>query len=70
MSFGKSKAKMHKEDDENLVTFADVAGLKEEKKNQKRLLIFLNIQENIQKQVLEFLKVYYQQALQVQVKLI
>ena len=31
MSFGKSRAKMHKEDEKNLVTFADVAGLKEEK---------------------------------------
>ncbi len=31
MSFGKSRAKLHKEDDGNQITFAEVAGLKEEK---------------------------------------
>jgi len=41
MSFGKSKAKMHKEDDENLVTFADVAGLKEEKEELEEIVDFL-----------------------------
>lgn len=41
MSFGKSKAKMHREDDSKLVTFADVAGLKEEKEELKEIVDFL-----------------------------
>ncbi len=38
MSFGKSRAKLSTERDKK-VTFAQVAGLKEEKKNWRRLLI-------------------------------
>ena len=41
MSFGKSRAKMHREDDSKLVTFADVAGLKEEKEELKEIVDFL-----------------------------
>lgn len=41
MSFGKSKARMHKEDDENLVTFDDVAGLEEEKEELEEIVDFL-----------------------------
>ncbi|KNF07822.1 ATP-dependent zinc metalloprotease FtsH 1 [Gottschalkia purinilytica] len=40
MSFGKSKAKMHK-DDTKKVTFADVAGLEEEKEELKEIVDFL-----------------------------
>ncbi len=36
MSFGKSRAKLHKEDDGNQITFAEVAGLKEEKKKWRK----------------------------------
>ena len=41
MSFGKSKAKMHKEEDGKIVTFADVAGLEEEKEELKEIVDFL-----------------------------
>lgn len=41
MSFGKSKAKMHKEDEKNLVTFNDVAGLEEEKEELEEIVDFL-----------------------------
>ncbi len=41
MSFGKSKARMHKEDDKNLITFDDVAGLKEEKEELEEIVDFL-----------------------------
>ncbi len=41
MSFGKSKAKMHKEDDKDLVTFSDVAGLEEEKEELEEIVDFL-----------------------------
>ncbi len=41
MSFGKSKAKMHREDDKNLVTFDDVAGLEEEKEELEEIVDFL-----------------------------
>lgn len=40
MSFGKSKAKMH-QDDKQLVTFSEVAGLKEEKEELKEIVDFL-----------------------------
>lgn len=40
MSFGKSKAKLHK-DDEKKVTFADVAGLDEEKEELREIVDFL-----------------------------
>ena len=41
MSFGKSKAKMHKEEDGNIITFDDVAGLEEEKEELKEIVDFL-----------------------------
>lgn len=41
MSFGKSKAKMHKDDDSKRVTFNDVAGLDEEKEELKEIVDFL-----------------------------
>lgn len=41
MSFGKSKAKITKEEDGNLITFADVAGLKEEKEELGEIVDFL-----------------------------
>ena len=41
MSFGKSKAKMLKEDEGKLVTFNDVAGLQEEKEELKEIVDFL-----------------------------
>ncbi len=41
MSFGKSKARMHKEEDGNIVTFDDVAGLEEEKEELKEIVDFL-----------------------------
>ncbi|WP_200804882.1 ATP-dependent zinc metalloprotease FtsH [Anaerosalibacter sp. Marseille-P3206] len=41
MSFGKSKARMHKDDDGEKITFADVAGLKEEKEELKEIVDFL-----------------------------
>lgn len=41
MSFGKSKARMHKDDDSERVTFEDVAGLKEEKEELKEIVDFL-----------------------------
>jgi cell division protease FtsH len=41
MSFGKSKAKMHKEEDGKLITFAEVAGLEEEKEELKEIVDFL-----------------------------
>jgi cell division protease FtsH len=41
MSFGKSKAKMHKEDPKNKITFEDVAGLEEEKEELVEVVDFL-----------------------------
>jgi cell division protease FtsH len=41
MSFGKSKAKMHKDNPEKRVTFADVAGLDEEKEELSEIVEFL-----------------------------
>lgn len=41
MSFGKSRARLHKEEDSKLVTFADVAGLQEEKEELKEIVDFL-----------------------------
>ncbi|NLY46027.1 MAG: ATP-dependent zinc metalloprotease FtsH [Tissierella sp.] len=41
MSFGKSKAKMHREDDGKLITFNDVAGLQEEKEELEEIVDFL-----------------------------
>lgn len=40
MSFGKSKAKLHREDGE-VITFSDVAGLEEEKEELKEIVDFL-----------------------------
>lgn len=42
MSFGKSKAKMIKEEDGNLVSFAEVAGLEEEKEELQEIVDFLS----------------------------
>jgi cell division protease FtsH len=41
MSFGKSRARMHKEDDGKRVTFSEVAGLEEEKEELKEIVDFL-----------------------------
>jgi len=41
MSFGKSRAKLHKEDDLKKITFADVAGLDEEKEELEEVVDFL-----------------------------
>ncbi|MBN2285817.1 MAG: ATP-dependent zinc metalloprotease FtsH [Tissierellales bacterium] len=41
MSFGKSKAKLHKDNPEKRVTFADVAGLDEEKEELSEIVEFL-----------------------------
>ncbi|MDF2656644.1 MAG: ATP-dependent metallopeptidase FtsH/Yme1/Tma family protein [Bacillota bacterium] len=41
MSFGKSRAKLHKEDELKKVTFADVAGLDEEKEELEEVVDFL-----------------------------
>ncbi len=41
MNFGKSKAKLHKENEKNKVTFADVAGLDEEKEELQEVVDFL-----------------------------
>ena len=41
MSFGKSKAKLHKEDDGKKIMFSDVAGLKEEKEELWEVVDFL-----------------------------
>lgn len=41
MSFGKSRAKLHKEDERKRVTFDDVAGLDEEKEELQELVDFL-----------------------------
>ncbi|WP_202976397.1 ATP-dependent zinc metalloprotease FtsH [Anaerophilus nitritogenes] len=41
MSFGKSKAKLHKEDERKKVTFNDVAGLDEEKEELQEVVDFL-----------------------------
>ena len=41
MSFGKSKAKMHKEEEGNLISFNEVAGLEEEKEELKEVVDFL-----------------------------
>lgn len=41
MSFGKSKARMHKEEDGKLVTFPEVAGLEEEKEELREVVDFL-----------------------------
>lgn len=41
MSFGKSRARLHKEDDGKIVTFAEVAGLEEEKEELKEIVDFL-----------------------------
>ncbi|WP_202710114.1 ATP-dependent zinc metalloprotease FtsH [Sporosalibacterium faouarense] len=41
MSFGKSKAKLHKEDSSKKITFEDVAGLEEEKEELEEVVDFL-----------------------------
>ncbi|HML36543.1 MAG TPA: ATP-dependent zinc metalloprotease FtsH [Bacillota bacterium] len=41
MSFGKSRAKLHKEDELRKITFADVAGLDEEKEELEEVVDFL-----------------------------
>ena len=41
MSFGKSRAKLHKEDEKRKITFDDVAGLDEEKEELEELVDFL-----------------------------
>ena len=41
MSFGKSKAKVHKDDEKTRVTFKDVAGLAEEKEDLQEVVDFL-----------------------------
>ncbi|WP_026476978.1 ATP-dependent zinc metalloprotease FtsH [Alkaliphilus transvaalensis] len=41
MSFGKSRAKLHKEDERKKVTFEDIAGLDEEKEELQELVDFL-----------------------------
>ena len=41
MSFGKNKAKLHKQDNRRRVTFSDVAGLKEEKEEMQEIVDFL-----------------------------
>jgi cell division protease FtsH len=41
MNFGKSKAKLHKGDEKNKVTFGDVAGLEEEKEELQEVVDFL-----------------------------
>lgn len=41
MQFGKSKAKMHKEEDQKKISFNDVAGLKEEKEELEEVVDFL-----------------------------
>ena len=41
MSFGKSRAKLHKEDELKKITFADVAGLDEEKEELEEVVDFL-----------------------------
>lgn len=41
MSFGKSRAKLHKDDDKHKTTFDDVAGLDEEKEELQELVDFL-----------------------------
>ncbi|MEJ8552839.1 ATP-dependent zinc metalloprotease FtsH [Tepidibacter sp. Z1-5] len=41
MNFGKSKAKLHKGDEKNKVTFDDVAGLEEEKEDLQEVVDFL-----------------------------
>lgn len=41
MSFGKSRAQLHKGEDENRITFSDVAGLEEEKEELKEIVDFL-----------------------------
>ncbi|MDM8535004.1 ATP-dependent zinc metalloprotease FtsH, partial [Clostridiaceae bacterium HSG29] len=41
MKFGKSKARLNKQDEKNRITFADVAGLEEEKEEMAELVDFL-----------------------------
>ncbi|WMM25417.1 ATP-dependent zinc metalloprotease FtsH [Tissierella sp. MB52-C2] len=41
MSFGKSRARLHNQDDGKIITFADVAGLEEEKEELKEIVDFL-----------------------------
>ena len=41
MSFGKSKARVHKDDEKTRVTFKDVAGLSEEKEDLQEVVDFL-----------------------------
>lgn len=41
MQFGKSRAKLQKEDDQKRITFAEVAGLKEEKEEMQEVVDFL-----------------------------
>ena len=41
MNFGKSKAKIHKEDEGDLISFDEVAGLEEEKEELKEIVDFL-----------------------------
>lgn len=63
--FAKSRAKMVK-GNEKKVTFADVAGLDEENRNWKKLLISLNTQENTRTLEQGYQKAYYWLALREQ----
>jgi len=48
MSFGKSRAKLHKDDDpDKKITFADVAGLDEEKEELSEIVDFLKTRLNL-----------------------
>lgn len=49
MSFGKNKAKLHKQEEGQKITFAEVAGLHEEKEEMKEIVDFLKHPDNYRK---------------------
>ena len=63
MNFGKSKARVHKDDEKTRVTFKDVAGLQEEKEDLSEVVDFLKNPKRYIEDLLVQVKLIYQEQL-------